>query len=833
MAQKKNDIDGIRRLFTIGVLVDWINTSYHMEIMSGIYDFIKENDLNLISFVSGRFESPHGWEKNQNIIASFIDNDKIDGLILFSTAGNIVGKDYMINLTKKFKDIPIITISDQLPGHSAVLLDNKKGMTEIVEHMVSFHGYKRLVFIRGPQDNEEAQVRYKVYQDVLKKNGLPLDPNLIFNGDYNYSSGKEAMKTLLDKPHAQFDAIVASNDNMALGALEELRVRGYFASDSIPIIGFDDSDASAEANLTTSKQPLYEEGYQAAQILLQEISDKKAPQIVKLPSSLVIRESCGCYSSTITSAITATYSIEEAAYKGAIEENQDKIISKILSFDIGLNRLKGNYIRNWIKIALAAFIDELKQKKSNYFLSEWKKVITWAMNERINLTLFQNLLSVFRRSIIPYISEKAVLYYVEDLFHEARIMVSEAMQKSELMHKILNQNQMMNLNNVGAELSTELNLEKQMDILAHEIFEIGISTFYLSLYKDPLNPLNHSKLILCFVNGNRINLDKEGLVFRTLDIIPSLYWPKEDYYHLCIMDLYHGNQQIGFFILDYKPENGEMYNILMTKIGIALDAAILVEKIQNQAQYLEEEVKQRTKDLVRINSQLQIEIAERRRAEEKLRRSEEKYREMALFLPTIIFETDIHMQFNYINKSGLELFGLTEEDIKKGVSYLDYIPAEDRKRFDEYCARVVEGNQMSFNEFRLLKKDSSKINLLGKGTPIINEKVIDGIRWNAIDIKPLMANAFMPDESFFEKFPLSAREKEVMRLLLEGHKNREIAEALFITEATVKDHAGAVYAKLKIKNREGLFNKVKEYQISRFGYHSYIFSLFTRLLKES
>ncbi|QJT05663.1 response regulator transcription factor [Streptomyces asoensis] len=48
---------------------------------------------------------------------------------------------------------------------------------------------------------------------------------------------------------------------------------------------------------------------------------------------------------------------------------------------------------------------------------------------------------------------------------------------------------------------------------------------------------------------------------------------------------------------------------------------------------------------------------------------------------------------------------------------------------------------------------------------------------------------------------LSGREVEVVRLLAEGLSNRAIAEALFLSEATVKTHLVRVYRKLGADNR--------------------------------
>lgn len=53
----------------------------------------------------------------------------------------------------------------------------------------------------------------------------------------------------------------------------------------------------------------------------------------------------------------------------------------------------------------------------------------------------------------------------------------------------------------------------------------------------------------------------------------------------------------------------------------------------------------------------------------------------------------------------------------------------------------------------------------------------------------------MPDER------LTHREQDVLRLVVEGRSNDEIAQALFLSEATVKKHLGSIMTKLHVRNR--------------------------------
>src|SRR6476659_2354388 len=52
-----------------------------------------------------------------------------------------------------------------------------------------------------------------------------------------------------------------------------------------------------------------------------------------------------------------------------------------------------------------------------------------------------------------------------------------------------------------------------------------------------------------------------------------------------------------------------------------------------------------------------------------------------------------------------------------------------------------------------------------------------------------------------ERSPLSAREREIVALVAQGYKNKEMAEKMFISEQTVKNHLHNIFDKLGVSDR--------------------------------
>lgn len=52
-----------------------------------------------------------------------------------------------------------------------------------------------------------------------------------------------------------------------------------------------------------------------------------------------------------------------------------------------------------------------------------------------------------------------------------------------------------------------------------------------------------------------------------------------------------------------------------------------------------------------------------------------------------------------------------------------------------------------------------------------------------------------------EKIYLTPRQTEILKLIIDGHSNKQLAVKLGLTEATIKTHVSAIFKVLKVKNR--------------------------------
>jgi LacI family transcriptional regulator len=175
---------------------------------------------------------------------------------------------------------------------SYIDVDNVNAAYNAVSHLIRL-GRRRIGTIAGAANSTVSIDRLEGYRLALIEKGLPVDQSLIVQGDFTEASGYYAMQNLLP---AKPDAVFAAADLMAVGAMRATREASLSIPDDIAFIGFDDLPLAAYSNppLTTVRQPIYQFGFNAVEILIDLIENNILPaRRVILDTELIIRGSCG------------------------------------------------------------------------------------------------------------------------------------------------------------------------------------------------------------------------------------------------------------------------------------------------------------------------------------------------------------------------------------------------------------------------------------------------------------------------------------------------------------------------------------------------------------
>ena len=200
-----------------------------------------------------------------SLIVKRLSSIRLNGLILAPPLSN------NLTLLGLLKDmgIPVVALSfrDEESVHSSVAFDDVAAAFEMTELLIT-KGHRRIGFIRGPVEHPSSLQRQAGFEKALEKHGIPVDPNLMFQGDFTFVSGLELASKMLDTASPP-TAVFASNDDMAAGISAGAQRRGLKIPSELSIVGFDDTAIAAAIwpRLTTVRQPIAEMAQNAVDII--------------------------------------------------------------------------------------------------------------------------------------------------------------------------------------------------------------------------------------------------------------------------------------------------------------------------------------------------------------------------------------------------------------------------------------------------------------------------------------------------------------------------------------------------------------------------------------
>ena len=267
----------------IGVMVPDISNPFYIDVLSGIEDFMLSHNYLIIMCNFSQNE-----QKEQLYLDALV-GESVDGLIVAPAHE----QDEKIMALEK-DGIPFVCIDRGLKDANCdiVLVDNEQGAYEAVCYLLE-SGYRDVAYISGLQQIPTSRQREQGYRRALDEYKVPFNSGLVKYGDSKMKSGRELTRELLsqeDRP----DALFTGNNLITLGALATIGEIGLRIPEDIAIIGFDDMPWSSTLNppLTAVKQPAYEIGRRAAELLYQRITEPGRPNVkIVLDTELMIRKS--------------------------------------------------------------------------------------------------------------------------------------------------------------------------------------------------------------------------------------------------------------------------------------------------------------------------------------------------------------------------------------------------------------------------------------------------------------------------------------------------------------------------------------------------------------
>lgn len=255
-----------RRSKSIGVVVSEVANSFFSQAINGIESIAYDRGYHVI--ISQTHESYDREVVNVQHLAS----RSVDGLLV-SMSSQTTDISHLTSLHER--GLPIVffdRVADEIDTHK-VIANNEKGAFEATEHLIKA-GYKRIAHLTSSSYLSISIERLAGYEAALKANNINVNPAYIkhcLHGGMLYEETEAAIKELLALPEKP-DAIFVAGDRLSTGCLSVLKNLKV----AIPVAGFSNSDVLDLFNpsLTSVRQPAFEIGKLATQMLLQLIEAK-------------------------------------------------------------------------------------------------------------------------------------------------------------------------------------------------------------------------------------------------------------------------------------------------------------------------------------------------------------------------------------------------------------------------------------------------------------------------------------------------------------------------------------------------------------------------------
>ena len=394
----------------IGVILGNFHSDHPRRLVKQMWKLFQERDVDVRFYLgteSSSFMSDFTMQESKYDYqyASLYGYSRYDNLDLIIASEGTLGiyhdREERRRIFKNLPDVPVIRL-EALKGKetdSFIIADNADGIRKCTEHLIEVHGCRDLAFLSGPIGNVDAEERLKSFMDTMKDHGLEVKPIRIMQGDFseNVDEVIEAMFAASSYP----DGIVSANDEMTVAVYRVMRKHGLTPGKEIKVTGFDDWEMAAfmDPPLTTVRQD-YEAIAEEAVKLASDIMDGGAPRLVRIPTPLICRCSCGCEESHEDQSEEMERSALIESVWNQKKNQRNSWIGALLNREL----LEASNTKNFY-YRLGTIFQYLDMKKANVYLLEKEQYVQ--KGEAVEMV-------PYLRRVLEYSNRRKKAYSTED-----------------------------------------------------------------------------------------------------------------------------------------------------------------------------------------------------------------------------------------------------------------------------------------------------------------------------------------------------------------------------------------------------------------------------------
>ncbi len=587
---------------TIALLTDHFLGDYQTVLRDAVEFATREFDVDFICLVGRSLDSPNKYEKIQNDIFNDISSEAVSGMVVLgANLSMYAGKNRIVEFCRKLAPIPVCNIGLELPNIPSIIINNR-AIAQATEHLIENHDCKKIAYIGGPLNNEEAQIRREAFIEALDKNGVFFDRELEKTGEFTISSGAKAVEELLAQCHS-FDALVVANDTMAIGAMSLLKRQGISVPNDVKVTGFDDTPSARfhSPSLSTVRQPLEEMGHRAVECVIRQIKGESVEMLTEVLPKFIKRQSCGC-----------VHGKRDVLNKEPIYINCNNLSTSLLSSQkefesllIANTQIPEHAYSHWASRLINALFDDFK-KGGDSFVSELNSILNASGYRMWLIDELQNVISLLREQFRN--NDRNIAIDVDSIWHECRLLLADAAACAQMKDQTAaDLTSTLFLRRAAADLPSKLTERALVEAISSELEAVGFENGWVSIFSsnsreelDCIAAVFEGSVITAsdcagdsmFRTGSSITNLSNRFRYKTKSIIPDfLVTDRRTSY--VVIPLSIGEDRLGVIGLEFGAA-GIYYEILREHLSSYLKSVAI---FQNRVEQLQAEADRHRQEL--------------------------------------------------------------------------------------------------------------------------------------------------------------------------------------------------------------------------------------------
>ncbi|MBR3646458.1 MAG: GGDEF domain-containing protein [Lachnospiraceae bacterium] len=589
-----------KKRLNIALCIGMLESEFSHAICEGALMAAKDMDANLFILPGGILDLGDNRPNDErnlryhyqyNTLYSYVDNPSFDAVIVeYGVITSLLEENKKKDFLKNFGDSPVILLAGTEEGYQSITIDNKPGIHDAVKHLVQEHGCHKIGFVSGPKTNQDAIERLEAFREAVQMYGSDDSEELIAYGDFTEYYPEVTEQLIKNNP--DIEAIVYANDQMAVSGYQAARKLGLEPGKNIRITGFDDSPFAMmmEPYMTSVRVDIKEIGYRAVKSCPDLIQGKDIT--TRVPSKLVIRESCGCNNANIVKNMSdKMIKMErEEAVLFFVNDIMEKYVSSI--YDIEEKKRVWGIMERYFNFCFGMIQDNVIKCDDEAFKKEYKLFEEVYIKGYINLEV----LFLINQIMYGYMSslasdDKSCRWLLEQISFSSNSAANtddkkklESNERSKVFESFLT--------NITGDILQQENFSDEahrFESLVNKLQRMSYKSSYIYVYVEKYGYNGDRRWKMpekCYIraghDGDDIFVyDEYEKYLDCVDIFSRENLPTSHRFDFLVLPLFSNNLQFGITLMEVEIESFRFAQQIACQISVTLEVLDIMRE-QNQ-----------------------------------------------------------------------------------------------------------------------------------------------------------------------------------------------------------------------------------------------------------